>query len=125
MLYLQLAMEDWKFDFEWLRIRHLVKEQFNKKELPDTNAMLFLVGIRVLGQLKRQFTKEEKQDLMHIAVCELLSNEGYYRFLGMDQDGWPHYEMIRPVKISGVENQERLLQEKLIEYFKAIYDEEE
>jgi len=118
-------MEDWKFDFEWLRIRHLVKEQFNKKELPDTNAMLFLVGIRVLGQLKRQFTKEEKQDLMHIAVCELLSNEGYYRFLGMDQDGWPHYEMIRPVKISGVENQERLLQEKLIEYFKAIYDEEE
>lgn len=118
-------MEEWKFEFEWLQLRHRVKDQFKRKDLPDTNAMLFLVGIRVLGQLKTSFTKEEKQDLMHIAVCELLSRDGYYRFKGLDQDGWPHYEMVSPVKVAGVKQQERLLQEKLIEYFKEIYDEEE
>jgi hypothetical protein len=118
-------MEDWKFEFEWLKLRHKVKEQFGRKDLPDTNALLFLAGIRVLGQLQRSFTKEEKQDLMHIAVCELLSSEGYYSFKGLDQDGWPHYDMLRPVDISGVKDQERLLQEKLIDYFKNVYDEEE
>jgi len=118
-------MEDWQFEFEWLRLRHRVKDQFKRKDLPDTNALLFLVGIRVLGQLKRAFTKEEKQDLMHVAICELLSDDGYYRFKGMDQDGWPHYEMLRPVPASGVKDQERFIQEKLIGYFKNIYDEEE
>ena len=118
-------MEDWKFEFEWLRLRHKVKERFKKKDLPDTNALLFLVGLRELGQLKREFTKEEKQDLMHIAVCELLSEDGFYRFKGLDHDGWPHYEVVMPVRIKGVKDQERLLQEKLIEYFKDVYDEEE
>ena len=122
---MHLVMEDWKFDFEWLKLRHQVQDRFKRKDLPDTNALLFLVGIHVLGQLKRTFTKEEKQDLMHIAICELLMEDGFYEFKGLDQDGWPHYETIRPVPVQGVKEQERFLQEKLIAYFKSVYDEEE
>jgi hypothetical protein len=118
-------MEEWKFEFEWLQLRHRVQDLFKKSDLPDLNAILFLVGVRELGQLKKSWTKEEKQDLMHIAVCELLIPEGYYTFKGLDQDGWPHYEQVMNVPVKGVEEQERLLQERLIEYFKVVYDEEE
>ena len=113
-------MEEWEFDYEWLRVRHLVKKSMNKDQLPDTNAILFLIGVQELGRWDKAFTKEEKQDLMHIAVCRLLSDEGYYKFAGRDADGWPHYEMIKPVKLKGVKEQGRLLQERIIRYFKEL-----
>jgi hypothetical protein len=58
-------------------------------EEPDLQAILFLIGVQELGRGPMKFSKDEKQDLMHIAVCKLLSQFGYYRLLGQDQDGWP------------------------------------
>ncbi len=113
-------METWKLDFEWLRVRHIVKKAFRKNDLPNLNAILFLIGIQELGYLKDSFTKEEKQDLMHIAVCRLLSEEGYYAFVGRDADGWPHYENRRPVPAEGVKAQESLLKTLVIRYFKTL-----
>lgn len=113
-------MEIWEFDFEWLRVRHLVKSRFLKGALPDLNAILFLIGIQELGRWKTEFTKEEKQDLMHIAVCRLLSFEGYYKFKGRDADGWPHWEQIRKVPVKGMDEQEQILKEKVIQYFKEL-----
>jgi hypothetical protein len=110
-------MEDWQLDFEWLRVQHHVKEAFARQELPDLQAVLFLIGIQEVGTLKHNFTKEEKQDLMHVAVCTLLSSEGYYTMQGLDSDGWPHFTQTRPITESGVKAQERLLKEKIIEYF--------
>lgn len=111
-------MEAWEQDFEWLRLRHQLKEKFSQNELPDFRAILFLIGIQEFGQIKSEFTKEEKQDLMHIAVCSLLEAEGYYRYKGRDEDGWPHYENLRPFKIKGADAQENILKEHIINYFK-------
>ncbi len=116
-------MESWELDFEWLRVQHYVKEVFDKDSLPDLNAVLFLIGIQELGRWKGSFTKEEKQDLMHIAVCRLLSYDGYYTFEGRDEDGWPHYRMLRPLDVKGVAAQERLLKEKAVQYFREIWRE--
>ena len=80
-------MEEWELEFEWLRVRHWVKDRFDRKELPDLNAVLFLIGMQELGKPQVKFTKEEKQDLMHIAVCHLLSEDGYIEYKGMDEDG--------------------------------------
>ena len=113
-------MEDWELDYEWLRVRHFVKDSMQRPSLPDLNGILFLIGIQELGRWKDNFTKEEKQDLMHIAVCELLASDGYFEFQGRDADGWPHYKELRPVSVGGVENQERLLKIKVVQYFKAI-----
>jgi hypothetical protein len=110
-------MEDWQLDFEWLRIQHQVKDALKRDALPDMNAILFLIGIQELGQLRKNFSKEEKQDLMHIAICHLLSTEGYYELEGMDHDGWPHYKVVKPIPAKGVKAQERLLKEKIIAYF--------
>ncbi len=111
-------MEEWQLDFEWLKVRHYVKDALHRDALPDLNAILFLIGIQELGRWKSPFTKEEKQDLMHIAVCHLLSLDGYYRFKGRDADGWPHYEAIKPFDSSGVREQEKYLMGKVIEYFR-------
>ena len=114
-------MEDWQQEFEWLRVRHWVKDRFGRKELPDLNAVLYLIGMQELGKRQEKFTKEEKQDLMHVATCQLLSQREYYSFIGRDQDGWPHYEMIKPFTVKGVKDQEILIKELISEYFKTNF----
>lgn len=110
-------MQEWELDFKWLQVRHYIKDTMGKGELPNLNAILFMIGIQELGRWKAPFTKEEKQDLMHIAVCRLLSIDGYYEFEGRDEDGWPHWKAVRGFSIKGLKNQEVLLKEKIIQYF--------
>ncbi len=113
-------MEEWEYDFEWLRVRHIVKKTTRRDALPDLNGILLLIGVQELGRVQQAFTKEEKQDLMHVAVCRLLSTDGYYSFIGRDEDGWPHYEVVKPLQVKGVKEQEQLLKIKAIEYFKIL-----
>lgn len=112
-------MEFWERDFEFLRVRTLVKHALKKDTLPDLQTILFLIGVQEFGRIpKAKFTKEEKRDLMHIAVCTLLEGEGFFEFEGRDQDGWPHWKEIKPFSIKGVNEQEVFLVTKIIEYFK-------
>lgn len=113
-------MEEWKLDFEWLRIRHDIKDKLGRSSLPDLNAVLFLIGLQELGFVKEDFSKEEKQDLMHIAVCRLLSYDGYYEFAGRDMDGWPHWKAVLPLQVKGADEQEKLLKEKIVLYFREL-----
>ncbi len=113
-------MEAWELDFEWLKVRHIVKKAFSKTELPDLQTILFLIGIQELGTIKSEFTKEEKVDLLHIAVCSLLSRKGIYEFIGRDEDAWPHYKQVEGLKFEGVEAQEQVLKECIILYFKEL-----
>ncbi len=117
-------MENWEQDFEFQRVRHLIKEKFDRPALPDMNAMLFLVGVQELGRWQRDFSKEEKQDLMHIAVCRLLSYDGHYEFGGRDDDGWPHYQLVEKIPPRTLAEQEKLLKSHLVTYFRELEDEE-
>lgn len=110
-------MEEWEVEFEWLRVRHLVKKVFDRDQLPDLNAILYLIGIQELGRWQTSFTKEEKQDLMHIAVCKLLSLDGFFEFQGRDADGWPHWKQVRSVSVEGVKEQGEMLKHSIIRYF--------
>ena len=110
-------MEEWNLDFEWLRVRHTVQASLRRDKLPDMNAILFMIGMQELGYLKEIYTKEEKQDLMHVATCRLLSYDGYYEFEGRDADGWPHYKTLKAVPLEGAKAQGQLLQEKIVQYF--------
>ncbi len=110
-------MEKWEIDFKWLEVKHFLKDNMGLGKLPDMNGVLLFIGLQELGRMDTKFTKEQKQDLMHIAVCHLLSLEGYYQFKGRDADGWPHYELLKVVPKQGMIPQEELLKEKAIEYF--------
>lgn len=88
--------------------------------LPELNGILLMIGVQELGRWKKSFTKEEKQDLMHIAVCRLLESKGVFVFKGRDQDGWPHYEQRKAIPKQGVDEQEQLLKELVVLYFKDL-----
>ncbi|MEZ4886907.1 MAG: hypothetical protein R3E32_19415 [Chitinophagales bacterium] len=108
---LQTLEQDWSNLQENLAI--------NLGQKPDLQSLLFLIGVQELGQLHRKFSKEQKQDLMHIAVCHLMSLKGYFEFTHRDEEGWPHYQAIRPAPEleQGVEQQELLLKRLVLRYF--------
>ncbi|MEM6769055.1 MAG: hypothetical protein AAF597_00610 [Bacteroidota bacterium] len=117
-------MEAWEQDFAYQRVRHLIKGRFNKPVLPDLNALLFLIGVQEYGRWRTDFSKEEKQDLMHIAVCRLLSADGHYEFVGRDDEGWPHYKLLSKIPPADLAAQEQLLKARIVDYFEELEEEE-
>ena len=104
------------FEQRWKQVELLLEERFGK--IPDMEGILFLVGVNELGKLpRRKFSKEQKQDIMHIAVCSLLSQEGYYQLSGRDDEGWPHYDHLKPVPATTIGDQETLLKQCVVKYF--------
>ena len=65
-----------------------------------------------------KYSKDEKQDLMHIAVCRLMSQFGYYELEGLDQDGWPHWKLVKKLPPLTLKEQDLLLKQAVIEYLK-------
>ncbi len=110
-------MEEWKIDFEWLRIRHFVKKRFGHRKLPDMQTVLFLVGIQELGQVRSSFEKEEKVDLIQLGAIAALETLGYYSRLSTDPEGWPVYKLIKPPPKMELNDQTDLLKEAVVYYF--------
>ncbi len=92
----------------------------NREHLPDLQTVLFLIGIQEVGDIRTAFTKEEKQDLMHVATCTILAISGYYEFVGRDEDGWPHYRVTKAIPKLGSTDQEALLKRGVIDYFRLL-----
>ena len=90
------------------------------KRPADLNAVLFLIGVQELGKGPIRFSKEAKQDLMHIAVCRVLSQDGYYTFEGYDKDGWPLWTLSKPLPHGDLIAQENFLKEHVILYFQSV-----
>ena len=92
------------------------------KRPKDMNGVLFLIGVQELGRGKLNFTKEEKQDLMHIAICKVMSYTGYYELEGVDSEGWPHWKLIKKLPHFDLPEQEKLLKIQVLEYFQREYN---
>ena len=101
---------------DWNEILILI-EKFIGKKPADLNEVLYLIGIQELGKGIKNFTKEQKQDLMHIATCKVLSYSGYYEIEGLDQEGWPHWKNVKKVPSLKVDEQEKFIKAHVVEYF--------
>lgn len=99
----------------WWNLEAKLVGRFQKK--PDMETILFLIGIQELGSVKKKFTKEQKQDLMHIAVCRLLSSSGYFELERIDEEGWPHYKQLKPMPDMNPFDQENFLKDHVLLYF--------
>jgi len=88
----------------------------------DLNGVLFLIGVQELGKGHQLFTKEQKQDLMHIAICKVLSYSNYYVLEGLDSEGWPHWKLIKKLPRFDLLEQEKLLKIHVMEYFETEFD---
>jgi len=99
----------------WWNLEAKLVERFGKK--PDLETMLFLIGVQEFGDIREKFTKEQKQDLMHVAVCNLLSESGYYELEKVDEDGWPHFKQLKPLPSLSMIEQENFIKDHVLLYF--------
>ncbi|MFM7511195.1 MAG: hypothetical protein ACKO33_05435 [Bacteroidota bacterium] len=99
----------------WWQLESKLVERFGKK--PDLETILFLVGVQEFGDIREKFTKEQKQDLMHIAVCQLLSESGYYELEKVDEDGWPHFKQLKALPELNMIEQENFIKDHVLLYF--------
>lgn len=101
----------------WEALVTLLSNRFADGDTLDLDAIIYLVGIQELGQLHRKFKKDEKLDLMHIAICRLLEPFGYYEFDYFDDQGWPHYKILEQLPPLKAGEQSVLMKEALVQYF--------
>src|SRR4051812_42506949 len=113
---MQHAEED--LQVRWLKLRIRLKEKFGIK--PDMNGVLLLIGVQELGMGPQEFSKEQKQDLMHIAICTILSPSGYYAYEGKDDEGWPHFSQLKALPAFNTYEQENFLKDHVLLYFNNL-----
>lgn len=103
---------------QWKELLKSLNNQFDG-EL-DLQAVLFLVGVQELGKGRIKYSKDQKLELMHIAICTLLEPFGYYNFAGHDEDGFPHWELNEQLPPLLPGQQMALMKESILDYFVAL-----
>lgn len=101
----------------WETVVQKLSAQFADGEPLDLDGIIYLIGLQELGQLHREFKKDEKVNLMHIAICRLLEPYGYYEFDYFDRDGWPHYKIKEELPPLKAGEQAVLMKEAIVQYF--------
>ena len=113
-------MKPSEVNVKFKELQHKLAQQFDN-EAPDLKVILFLIGVQELGKGPKKFSKRQKEELMHIANCRLFSELGFYELEGVDQDGWPHWNRIKPIPAYNVLEQEMLLKTLIVKYFEDIF----
>ena len=106
---------DYSIELRFQKLKAKLKEQFEMDM--DVQSILFLIGVDELGMGHKDFSKNEKQDLMHIAICTLLEPYGYYSFEGRDEENWPHFKLEKELPHLSHLEQQHLLKEAMLDYF--------
>jgi hypothetical protein len=101
----------------WEKVVEILSNQFAEGEQLDLDAIIYLIGVQELGKFKRVFAKDEKVNLMHIAICRLLEPYGYYEFDFVDKDGWPHYKVKEELPPLKAGEQTILMKDAIVNYF--------
>jgi hypothetical protein len=114
-------MKPAEINIKWKQLQEKLAEEFDSEQ-PDLKVVLFLIGVQELGKGPGKFSKRQKEELMHIATCRLLSEMGFYEIEGIDQDGWPHWKLVKAIPAYAGMEQEMLLKSLAIEYFADIYE---
>lgn len=108
---------DEKLKKQWEEVQQKLSNQFADGEMLELDAIIYLIGVQELGQLHRRFKKDHKIDLMHIAICRLLEPYGYYEFDYIDEDGWPHYNIVEKLPTLKAGEQAVMMKQAIVEYF--------
>jgi hypothetical protein len=101
----------------WGLLVEKLSNQFSQGEDLDLDAIIYLIGVQELGKFHQTYKKDEKLNLMHIAICRLLEPYGYYEFEFFDNDGWPHYKVKEELPPLKAGEQSVLMKEAIVNYF--------
>ena len=114
------CMKPAEINLKWKELQQRIATEFDT-DTPDIKVMLFLIGVQELGQGPKKFSKRQKEELMHIATCKLFSMMGFYELEGLDQDGWPHWQLVKPIPNYTLLEQEMVIKTLIINYFQNMY----
>ncbi|SDE48742.1 hypothetical protein [Riemerella columbipharyngis] len=101
----------------WEKVELFFQTHFDTEKHPSLEVMLFLIGVQELGSGKQNYSKDDKLNLLHIAVCRLLEPYGFYKFSGYDNDGWPQYKELQALPELKPNEQSLLMKKAIIQYF--------
>ncbi|MDC0204624.1 hypothetical protein OAJ65_02390 [Flavobacteriales bacterium] len=101
-------------DKNWNRLLEKLEVQFDQEM--TLKGVLYLIGVQELNLGIKQYEREEKVNVIHVAVCKILTPFGFYKFDRIDEDGWPHYIELRAIKSLSDSQQESLMKEAVIKY---------
>lgn len=102
---------------KWEQLVQLISDRFADGDRLDLDAIIYLIGVQELGLGAQKFKKDEKLNLMHIAICRLLEPYGYYEFDYFDDDKWPHYKVKEQLPTLKPGEQSVLMKEAVVQYF--------
>ena len=105
-------MEDINKRWDALVLR--LEKQFDDEM--TLKGILYLIGVQELNMGIKRFGREEKLDILHVAVCKILTPFGFYKFDRIDKDGWPHYKELKAIKNLSENDQQKLIKEAIIKY---------
>ena len=101
----------------WEKLVDILSNQFSQGEDLDLDSINYLIGVQEYGKVHRQYKKDEKLNLMHIAICRLLEPYGFYEFEYFDEEGWPHYKIKEQLPSLKAGEQSVLMKEAIVNYF--------
>jgi hypothetical protein len=101
----------------WEEVEAFFVKTFDTEKHPQIDTILFLIGVQELGSGQQKYTKDDKLNLLHIAVCRLLEPFGYYKFRDYDDDGYPHFDEVTPLPELKPNEQQILMKKAIIQYF--------
>lgn len=109
----------------WKKVEQFFVEHFDAEPNIAIETILYLIGIQELGSGKQQYSKDDKVNLIHIAVCRLLQPFGFYDFSHYDEDGYPHFTEKEPLPELRPNEQTLLMKKAIIQYFidESLFDE--
>ena len=101
---------------EWEQLQKKLKERFEGEM--DVDAILFMIGLQELGKPYQRYKKDQKLEIMHVAICTVLEPFGFYEFKGRDEEGWPHWQLKEELPFLDAKQQNNLMVGAIIDYFK-------
>ena len=106
---------DFEFEKKWRDL--LVEVSENMDEPLDMQSLIFMIGVQELNQGFVKLSKDQKLDVMHIAICTLMEPYGFYEYTGHDDDGWPHFRLVKELPVLKPDEQETFMKKAILGYF--------
>lgn len=96
----------------------VVKKRFQLE--PRVETILFLIGVQELGHGLKEYTREEKMDLIQLGTMRVLSHFGLYeKAKEPDRDNWPIYQRNENQRVTNPEDKDLLIKKGIVAYFES------
>ncbi|MEN3040448.1 MAG: hypothetical protein ABDH66_02770 [Bacteroidia bacterium] len=105
---------------EWERLVAEVEKRYGVEASEEL--LLFLVGLNRMGGFPEGDEKIVKLNLIQLGTLVILQREGYVREIGLDTEGWPEWERVRPIPSWNPSEQRAFLRQSLARYFSEIWE---